>query len=403
MKFKYQARNQAGEMQVGFVEAGSRDGAVGILATHSLFVLTVEPVGGQSTLDRINAFLNRVKRRDMAIFARQLATLLSVRIPLNNALKILEQQTQNKTLKEAILEVAEDIDGGLSFSQAMERQGAVFPPFYVEMVRAAEVTGNLDDVAGFLADYTEKEGDLVSKAAGALIYPSIVFALFIVVAFILVTFVFPSIGQVFTENNVSFPWYTQLLLSTGKFMSKWWVVVVAFVGLLGFSVENYFSTDEGRATLDEAKLRLPVAKKVFLPIIMARFGNAAALLTSGGIPITQSLEIISLMVGNVLYKDVIHEIAEDVRQGKLLSESIASHPGFFPPLVAQMVGVGETAGKIEEMFRRISNIYTREADQMTGNLTELIQPILMIGMGLMVGVLFASILIPIYNLTANIH
>ncbi len=153
--------------------------------------------------------------------------------------------------------------------------------------------------------------------------------------------------------------------------------------------------------LDDAKIRLPIAKKVYLPVIMARFGNAAALLVHGGIPIAQSLEIIGHMVGNVLYRDVIHDIAEDVRQGKLLSESIAAHPEFFPPLVSQMVAVGETTGKIEEMFTRLSGIYTREADQVTNNLVDLIQPVLMIGMGLMVGLLFASILIPIYNLTAK--
>ena len=172
---------------------------------------------------------------------------------------------------------------------------------------------------------------------------------------------------------------------------------------LGFALIDYFGTDEGKALLDDAKIRLPVAKKVYLPIIMARFGNAAALLVHGGVPIAQALEIISHTVGNVLYKDVIHTVADDVRQGKLLSESIAAHPQFFPQLVSQMVGVGETTGKIEDIFRRLSAIYTREADQVTGNLVDLIQPIIMIVMGLMVGFLFASILIPIYSLTASIH
>jgi type II secretory pathway component PulF len=403
MKFKYQAKTKEGEVQVGFVDAGNRDGAVNILAAHDLFVLSVESAETPGVFDRINAFLNRVKRKDMVVFARQLATLMDARLPLNNALKILAQQTTNKTLKEAILQISEDIDSGLAFSQAMERQGQVFPEFYVEMVRAGEVTGNLNEVAGFLADYTEKEGDLASKAASALIYPGIVLGLFFVVAFILLTFVFPSIGVVFTENNVALPWYTQLLLTIGNFLSKWWIaVIVAIVAIAGVLID-YFGTPEGKALSDEAKLNLPVMKKVYLPVIMARFGNAAALLVHGGIPIAQSLEIISHMVGNVLYKDVIHDLAEDVRQGKLLSESIAARPQFFPALISQMVAVGETTGKIEDMFRRLAGIYGREADQVTNNLVDLIQPILMIGMGLMVGLLFASILIPIYSLTANIH
>ncbi len=403
MKFKYQAKTQSGEMQVGFVEAGNRDSALNILTGHDLFVMSIQEAEQPGPLDRVNAFLNRVRRKDMVIFARQLATLLEARLPLNNALKILREQTTNKLLQDALSQVSDDIDSGLSFSQAMERESKVFPDYYVEMVRAAEVTGNLNEVAGFLADYTEKEGDLASKASSALIYPAIVIALFIIVAFILLTFVFPSIGVVFTQNDVQLPWYTQTLLTVGNFMAKWWIVVVVGVAVLGVAIGDYFGTDEGKALLDDAKIRLPIAKKVFLPVIMARFGNAAALLVHGGIPIAQSLEIISHMVGNVLYRDVTHDIAEDVRQGQLLSESIARHPEFFPPLIYQMVAVGETTGKTEEMFRRLAGIYTREADQVTSNLVDLIQPVLMIGMGLMVGLLFASILIPIYNLTANIH
>ena len=179
--------------------------------------------------------------------------------------------------------------------------------------------------------------------------------------------------------------------------------MIVAVGALGFVLVDYFETSEGKALADDAKISLPVVKKVYLPVIMARFGNSAALLVHGGIPIAQALEIIGHMVGNVLYRDVIHDIAEDVRQGVLLSQAIAKHPSLFPDLVPQMVAVGESTGKIEEMFKRLSSIYTREADEITDNLVDLIQPILMIGMGLMVGLLFASILIPIYSLTANIH
>ncbi len=403
MKFKYQAKTKEGELQVGYVEAGSRDNALAILTNHGLFVLSVESSDTIGIAERISGFVNRVRRKDMLVFTRQLATLLDARLPLNNALRTLHEQTTNKVLKEALFQVSEDIDSGLSFSQALERQGKTFPEFYVEMIRAAEVTGNMDEVAGFLADYTEKENDLAGKASSALVYPGIVLGLFVVVAFILLTFVYPSIGTVFAQNNVALPWYTQVLLSTGNFLAQWWIVVIVAVLALGAVLVNYVQTDEGIALMDDLKLRLPVMKKVYLPVIMARFGNAAALLVHGGVPIAQSLEIISHMVGNVLYKDVIHDVAESVRQGQLFSESLAKHPDFFPSLVSQMVAVGETTGKTEEMFKRLSGIYTREADQVTSNLVDLIQPILMIGIGALVGLLFASILIPIYSLTANIH
>jgi type IV pilus assembly protein PilC len=403
MKFKYQAKTKEGVTQVGFVEAVNRDSASAILASHDLFVLSVVSTQAPTALDNVAGFFNRVRRKDLIVFTRQLATLLEARLPLNNSLKILYEQTTNTALKTAISQVGDDIDAGISFSQAMERQGKVFPDYYIEMVRAAEVTGNLNEVAAFLADYTEKEGDLASKASSALVYPGIVVGLFVVVAFILITFVYPSLGSVFAENGVSLPWYTQILLDTGNFLSAWWIAVVVIVIVLGVIIVNYFQTPEGTALMDEAKIRLPIVKKVYLPVIMARFGNSAALLVHGGIPIAQALEIIGHMVGNTMYREIVHDIAEDVRQGELLSQSIAKHPDYFAPLVSQMVAVGETTGKIEEMFTRLSNIYTREANEITNNLVDLIQPVLMIGIGLMVGLLFASILIPIYNLTDSIH
>lgn len=403
MKFKYQAKTKEGETQVGFVEASDRDAASAILSSHDLFVLSVVAERPPSVLDNIAGFFGRVKRKELIVFSRQLATLLEARLPLNNALKILYEQTPGQTLKAAISQVTDDIDAGISFSQAMERQGKIFPDYYIEMVRAAEVTGNLNEVASFLADYTEKEGDLASKASSALVYPAIVVALFIVVAFLLLTFVYPSLGNVFAQNGVSLPWYTQMLLNTGNFLHQWWIAVIIAVVAIGAVGINYSQTQEGMALIDEAKIRFPIVKKVFVPVVMARFGNSAALLVHGGIPIAQALEIIGHMVGNSLYRDIVHDIAEDVRQGSLLSQSIAKHPQFFPPLVSQMVAVGETTGKIEEMFTRLSGIYTREADAITGSLVDLIQPVLMIGIGGMVGLLFASILIPIYNLTSNIH
>jgi type IV pilus assembly protein PilC len=403
MKYKYQAKTKEGATQVGFVEAGTRDIANTILSGHDLFVLSLELTESPGILDTINAFLGRVRRKDLIIFARQLATLLEAHLALNNALKILYEQTASKALKQAIYEVTQDIDAGISFSQAMQRQSAAFPDYYIEMIRAAEVTGNMDEVASFLADYTEKEGDLASKASSALIYPGIVLGLFIVVAFILITFVYPSLGSVFAENGVTLPWYTQVLLDTGNFLAAWWILVVAASIALGTVLVNYFRTDEGQALLDESKIRVPIVKKVYLPVIMARFGNSAALLVHGGIPIAQALEIIGHMVGNISYREVINDIAQDVRQGILLSQSIAKYPTYFPELIPQMVAVGETTGKIEEMFSRLSGIYTRQANEVTNNLVDLIQPVMMIGMGVMVGLLFASILIPIYNLTDSIH
>ncbi len=401
MKFKYQARTKEGELQAGFVEAGNRDTASQILAGHDLFVLSIVSAEEKPWYGVITNFANRVRRREMVVFARQLATLLDARLPLNSALVTLREQTTNETLKEAIGQISQDIDSGLSFSQALERQGKLFPSYYTAMVRASEVTGNLNEAAAFLADYTEREGNLASKAASALIYPGILLGLFLVVAFILLTFVFPQIEPIFQESNVSIPWYTQVFLNMGVFLQKWWAAVIIAIFFLATIVADYFQSDEGKALWDEGEIRLPVLKKVYLPLLMARFGNAMTLLIHGGIPIAQSLEIMGAMMNSAPYTEILRSLTEDVRQGQLLSESLAQYPEYFPTLVSQMVGIGETTGKTEEMFSRLAAIYTREANQVADNLADLIQPALLIGMGLLVGLLFASILIPLYSLTAS--
>ncbi len=402
MKFKYKAKTKEGELQMGFVDAGNRDSALSILGGHDLFILSLESAEKPGFSDTIASYFGRVRRKDLIIFTRQLATLLEAHLPLNNALKTLYEQTKQPTLKEAVLRISEDIDAGLSLSQAMERQENIFPQFYIEMVRAAEITGNLNETAGFLADYAEKEGLLASKVSSALIYPGLVLGLFAVVGFIMIAFVFPQIGPVFAQSGVELPLYTSILLHTGAFLGKWWPALLLVVVALFLMLLDYLHTPEGRALLDDAKIRLPIVNKVYLPIVITRFSNATALLIHGGIPIAQSLEIIGHMVGNVLYRDIMHEVAEKVRQGELLSQSIAQYPEYFPPLVSQMVAVGETTGKVEQIFVRIANFYSHESDTLISNLVDLIQPVLMILIGIMVALLFASILVPLYNLTSTI-
>ncbi len=401
MKFKYQAKTKSGEMQIGFVEAGNRDAAANILASHELFVLSLEQAEKHSFIEAISSYFGRVSRKDMIVFTRQLATLLEARLPLNTALKTLYEQTKQPVLREAIFQMAEDIDAGLSFSQAMARQGTVFPEFYVEMVRAAEITGNLNEIASFLADYAEKEGALVSKAASALIYPAIVVSLFVAVGFIMVTFVFPQIQPVFERSGVQLPIYTRILLSSGAFLGKWWPAIIVALIFMVILVLDYARTNEGRALIDDSKIKLPILNKIYLPIVISRFSNAAALLIHGGIPIAQAFEVIGHMVGNVLYRDIVHEIAEDVRQGTLLSQSIEKYPEYFPALVPQMISVGEKTGKMEQIFGRLASYYSRESDNVMNSIVDLIQPVLMILIGVMVGLLFASILIPLYRLTAT--
>ncbi len=401
MKFKYQAKTKEGEDQVGFVEAPNREAAVAILSSHNLFVLSITSAQGKSWTDRFLAYFNRVRRKDKVIFFRQLSTLLEARIPLAAALRNLQKQTANPALKEAVFAVAEDIDSGLPFSQAMERRGEIFSEFYVAMVRASETTGKLEEVMQFLADYTEKEDLLISKTLSALTYPALIVGLFIVVAFILVTFVFPQIKPIFQNSKVDLPILTKILLGAGDFFGVWWPLVLlggVFATLMGV---DYFRSPEGRAILDDAKVRLPFVNRIYLPIVLSRFSYTISLLLKGGIPVAQALEIVSHVVSNALYEDLLHEVSEGVRGGETMSQTIARYPDYFPSLISQMVAVGEASGQLSQMFGRIATFYEREADDAINNIVNLIQPLMIAGIGILVGFLFASILMPLYQLTTS--
>lgn len=403
MKFEYQARTKEGEMQVGVVEAANKETAATILSGHNLFVLRIEESGGAAWYQRIVAVFNRVKRKDMVIMSRQLATLLEAQLSLEKALSMLHEQTPSPLLKEAILEVSQDVASGLSFSQALERHPQIFSQFFISMIRSAEVTGRLTEVTGFLADYIEQEANLVAKARGALTYPFILAVLFGIVAMIMVAFVFPQIAPVFAESGVELPLFSRIMIGIGMFLSKYWFIVIIVMVFLGIMVLDYFRTKEGRALKDDLKIRTPILWRVYIPITLTRFGNASQMLIRGGVPLAQAMEIVAETIDNVVYQDALHEVANDLRSGVLLSEALARHSDYFPPIVTQMVAVGEVTGQLDQIFTRITGFYQREADAVVGNLVELIQPLLLVIMGILISFLFASILLPMYQLTATIN
>ncbi len=403
MKYQYQAKTKEGEEQVGFVDAPSKEAAASVLATHDLFILSVTEVAKPHVWDRIAKWFGGVKRKDLMIFTRQMATLFEAQLPLPEILSTLQKQTRHPALKEAVFQISEDVDAGLSFSQALERQNAVFSPFMVSMVRSAEVTGNLEKVIGFLADYEEKEFALITKARSALIYPGIVVGLFVVVAVIMVTVVFPQIEPVFTQSGVALPWFTRMLIGSGAFLRRWWVAFVLLIGLLVAMVLDYFETKEGKALRDDMFIRAPILKRVYLPLTITRLSNAMAMLLLGGVPMAQAIEIVGQTIDNEVYKDLLTDVSSEVRQGIHVAEAMEKYPLYFPPLATQMIAVGETTGQVATMFTRISDFYGKEAENLINNLVDLIQPVLMIAIGLLVGILFASVLLPLYQLTTNIQ
>lgn len=398
MKFKYNARTKTGELQVGYVEAINRDVATSILQKHELYLLSLEEVRVPGWYLSIVNFFRRVKIGDLMIFTRQLATMLEAEMPLTDALQNLQRQTKNPLLKEAVFDISSDIDAGLSLSQALEKHSNIFSEFYINLIRSAEVTGRMEEVMTFLADYLEKQLALTSRVRNAMIYPAFVVGLFVVVAGILIGVVFPQLAPIFSEANVELPILTKILLVSGNFVANWWWALIIGAVMMIILLVDYFRSSEGKVVFDQILLKVPVFGNLFKKIYVSRFAEGMKILIKGGIPITQAMEIAGHTIDSSIYQEEIHVIAESVRGGELLSQSLARSPVYFPALVSQMVAVGESTGKTEEMFGRIADFYNREVNDAVSNLVELIQPTLMVVMGVMVGLLFASMLIPIYNL-----
>ena len=398
MKFAYKARTKEGELQIGNVDASNRDGALGILLGHGLFILTLEPVAEERWFDRVLSFFRRVKASDMMIFTRQFATLLASQVPLSDSLANLYRQTQHATLKEIIAEISNDVDAGFSLSQALDRHVSTFSEFYVNMVKSAEVTGRLSEVLNFLADYLEKQTALVAKVKNALIYPALVIGLFIVVVIIMVSVVLPQITPIFAEASIELPFFTQILLSVGTFIANWWWGIGILFGIFLLVLIDYSQTKEGKVVFDEISLRLPVMGPLFQKLYVARFSESTRMLIKGGLTIPQAIEISSHTIGNAVYRDRLHEASDKIRKGELLSRTLETMSEF-PPLVSQLIAVGESTGRLEQLLEKVTDFYSREVDDMVNNLVTLIQPILMIVIGVMVALLFASILLPLYNLS----
>lgn len=398
MKFNYKARTKDGELQVGNIESANREGAVAILLSHELFVLSIEPVVESVWYNRILDFFKRVKTQDLMIFTRQFATLLASQVPLSDSLVNLYKQSENPVLKEAVYEIANDIDAGFSLSQALERHHIIFSEFYVNMIKSAEVTGRLSEVLSFLADYLEKQAALLSKVKNALTYPAFVIGLFIVVVVVMVTMVLPQITPIFAQTNIELPFFTKVLLGFGNFMNDWWFFLVIVLVALVVVLVDYFQTNEGKVVLDTVSLKLPIIGPLFQKLYISRFAESARVLIKGGLTIPQAVEISSHTIGNSVYEELLHDVAGQIRKGRLLSQALAAMPEF-PPLVSQLLSVGESTGRMEDLLSKINDFYSRQVDDTVDNLVTLLQPILMVLIGGVVAILFASILLPIYNLS----
>ncbi|MBX4188045.1 MAG: type II secretion system F family protein [Candidatus Doudnabacteria bacterium] len=400
MEFSYQARDNQGALKTGTVEAGTMSSAQEILHAHGLIVIKVLPVSSISFLDKIN-FLDRISPKEVVMFSRQMATLINAKVPIVMSLKILQGQVNSRRLSKIVGEIASKVEAGNALSAAIVGYPKLFNEMYVNLVHSGEMSGSLDDSLVYLADQVEKDYDLRSKIIGAMTYPAFILAALVIVGFLMFIFVLPPMISLLQESNVELPFTTKILVFVTKVLQNYWYLVGA--GLIGgiFGFRFYVTTTPGKYLFDLFRIKVPIFGKLAVNIYMSRFTRNLSTLISGGIPIVKAMDSVADIVGNVVYRDMLFEAATDVKNGKGIAQAISDRTNF-PPIISQMMQIGESTGKLHEILDKIARFYEKEVEGMLKTLTTLIEPIIMMLLGLAVAVMVAGILLPIYNLAGAV-
>jgi type IV pilus assembly protein PilC len=401
LTFAYTARESAtGKKVTSHIEAESERGAAKLLQERGLTPIEiVDEATKTSPLDRI---LKRVPSKDKVLFSRQLSTLVNAGLPIVQSLRSVGEQTHNKTLNSVINEVIADVEGGSSFSKALGKHPKVFNKVYVSLVAAGETSGTLDVSLERLANQQEKDADIISKVRGAMIYPVIVLLVMLAVVSFMLVVVLPQVQNLYDSlPGVKLPLLTRVLLAISHLMIHFWWLAIIVIGFLVFVTSKWARTGPGKKAIDNAKLHMWPLGQLFSKLYMARFTRTGATLTGSGVPILQMLSITADAVNNVHIGDAIHRAAEKVKGGKALSEGLQAEP-VFPELVPNMVRIGEQSGALETMLGKCADYYEKEVDAQIRAISTLVEPILMILLGICAFTIVAAILLPIYGLAGHI-
>lgn len=397
--YEYQALTDKGKTIKGIIDADSPAQARGRLKAHGKFPIAIEESRKKNT-DRkyrnVHLF-DRVKSQEIAVVTRQLATLLGAGIPLVQALTSLIEQTSNKVLKNVIAQIKDEVNEGNTLTTAMESHPRYFTSIFVNMVKAGEASGSLDVVLEKLADFSEKQEALRGRLRAALIYPAFMAVIGAGILFVLITYIVPNIAQVFTEMDKVLPLPTQLLIGFSEVLrDKWWLLAIA-IFLLVMSVRAIARSGYGRSFLDRFKFRMPIIGSVVHKVLLARFSSTMASLLDSGVGLLPSMQIVRALVNNVHMAAVIDNAIVHIQKGKSMTDALANSE-WFPPMFTQMLAVGEQSGQLEIMLHKIAAAYEREVDTAVSGLTALIEPLMIVGMGVAVGFIVLSILLPIFEM-----
>lgn len=397
--YKYKAIDVSGNSVQGIVDAESIKTANEKLKKQGVYLSSLKEV------NRIKSRkffpFGRVSISELAISTRQFSTLISAGLPLEASLSALSEQAEDQKLKEVLTQVKDKVSEGSSLANALNEHPTVFPDLYINLVKAGEASGTLDVVLLRLADFLEKQSALKSKVRSALIYPIFMFFIGMAVVLFMVSFVIPRISKIFEDSQKALPFITVVLIETSNFISQNFIVILILFVAISLLIFRFKNTSRGKMFFDRMALKIPIFGKLTSMVVISRFTRTLGTLIASGIPLLDALKISGAVIGNSVYLETLDSVSQNVREGSSLAKPLRDSE-VFPPLVTRMIAVGEQTGEMEEMLSKIADIYDQQVETTVSTLTTLLEPVMILGIGAVMGFIVFAILLPIFDLTSTI-
>jgi len=392
-RFLYKAKNNKGEIVTGTVKAQNEAEAEKALFEHNLVASEIIP---ERQIPVLSFLKGRISVKEKAMFTRQLSTMLSAGLSLTKAITILAKQTQNERLREIFLDIYRDLQEGFTFSSALSKHPEAFDRVYISVVNSGESTGKLDVVLNELAGQLENDSSFISKVKSALYYPAFIFVAMIVAGGVMMVYVIPKLTEVFEQSGKELPIVTRIIIAISGFLQSWWWIILLLI--IGGSIAfRYWSmTDSGSRTINQVQLRIPFLKKVYEGLYMYRFTRVMSMLIGAGVPLLDALRIGASVIDNVIYEESLMVVANQVERGVAFSNPLLKDP-LFPPIIGHMVSVGEETGELDKVLGKVASYYEESTNDITKAISSIIEPFVLIMVGLAVAVLVFAIYLPIYQ------
>lgn len=401
MTFKYKTIDASGGQISGSIEAINMEVAISALQKRGLTIVSISPEDSGGFLEKNITFFERVSNKDVVILSRQMATLFEAQVSALRVFQLLAMQSENPALRKKLKEIVDDLQAGSSISNALSKHPKVFSPFYINMVKSGEESGKLDQTFIYLADYLDRTYEVTSKVKTALIYPAFVIFTFVAVMVLMLTVVIPKISGILKDSGQAIPIYTKIVMGFSDFLVNYGIFFLIAIIIGGFFLWRYLMTENGKYSLDNAKINTPFVKNLYSKLYLSRIADNMNTMLLSGIPMVRGLDLTGNVVENVVFKKILDKTVEDVKGGSSVSDAFSKHEEM-PGIFVQMVKIGEETGQLGNILKTLASFYRREVTNSIDSLVSLIEPAMIVLLGLGVAFLLASVLIPIYNISSGV-